>query len=78
MLDLRNKGTSVFIGQIDEDELDFLIEMLEEEDSQDKDYWIDQTTLDYFKENDCPPRLLEMLQGAIGNGEGIEIEWVTK
>ena len=78
MLELRNKETSVFIGQIDEEELAYLIEMLEEEDSQDKDYWINQATLDYFEENGCPPHLLEMLQDAIGNGKGIEIEWSAK
>ena len=75
MLELKNKETKVVIGSIEEEELNFLVNLLEEEDSEDKDYWIDQTTLVYFEENGCPPHLLEMLQDAIGSGEGVEIEW---
>ncbi|HJS19002.1 MAG TPA: hypothetical protein VJ785_09635 [Anaerolineales bacterium] len=75
MITLRNKETSTTIGTISEEELSYLIDMLEEEDSQDRDYWIDQTTLDYFEDNGCDDHLLEMLKDAIGDREGIEILW---
>jgi hypothetical protein len=77
MIELRNKKTSARIGNISEDDLSFLIDMLEEEDSQDRDYWIDQTTIDYFEENGCSDHLLEMLKDALGDNQGIEIEWIT-
>ena len=77
MITLRNKQTSAAIGEITEDQLDFLIDMLEEEDTEDQDYWIDQMTLDYFQENGGDPGLIKMLQDAIGGGEGMEIEWVS-
>jgi hypothetical protein len=77
MIELRNKETSARIGIISEDDLAFLIDMLEEEDSQDRDYWIDQTTIDYFEENGSGDHLLEMLKDALGDNEGIEIEWIT-
>lgn len=77
MIELRNKETSARIGNISEDDLSFLVDMLEEEDSEDRDYWIDQTTIDYFEENGCGDHLLEMLKDAIGDREGIEIEWTT-
>ena len=77
MITLRNKQTSAAIGEITEDQLDFLIDMLEEEDTEDQDYWIDQMTLDYFQVNGGDPGLIKMLQDAIGGGEGIEIEWVS-
>jgi processive 1,2-diacylglycerol beta-glucosyltransferase len=51
--------------------------MLEEEDSEDKDYWIDEMTLQYFQENGADPALIKLLQDAIGEDEGIEIEWST-
>ena len=76
MIELRNKETSAHIGMITEDDLKFLIDMLEEEDSEDRDYWIDQMTIDYFEENGCEDHLLEMLKDALGDREGIEIEWV--
>ena len=75
MITLRNKETSATIGTISEEELTYLIDMLEEEDSQDRDYWIDQATLDYFEDNGCDDHLLEMLKDAIGDREGIEIVW---
>ena len=52
--------------------------MLEEEDSEDKDYWIDEMTLQYFQENGADLALIKLLQDAIGDGEGIEIEWTKE
>ena len=75
MIVLRNKDTSVSIGTISDDDLKFIIDMLEEEDSEDRDYWIDNTTLEYFEENSCGDHLMEILREAVGEGEGIEIEW---
>jgi len=78
MIELRNKETTAHIGNISEEDLSFLIDMLEEEGVDDQDYWIDIATLDYFEENGCGPHLLEMLQDAVGESDGIEIEWVTE
>jgi hypothetical protein len=77
MIELKNKETSALIATITEEQLAFLKEMLEEEDEQDTNYWIDAVTLDYFRENDCDPQLLQVLQAVIGEGEGVEIEWVV-
>ncbi len=78
MIELRNKETSAPIGEITDDQLSFLIDMLEEEDVEDQDYWIDPMTLQYFQENDGDPGLIKLLQEAIGESEGIEIEWSTE
>jgi hypothetical protein len=77
MIELKNKETSATIGQVTEEQLDFLINMLEEEDSEDQDYWIDEMTLQYFQENGGDPALIKLLQDAIGENEGVEIEWVS-
>ncbi len=77
MIQLRNKDTLAPIGEITAEQLDFLIDMLEEEDSEDQDYWIDPMTLQYFQENGGDPALIKLLQDAIGESEGIEIEWVS-
>jgi processive 1,2-diacylglycerol beta-glucosyltransferase len=77
MIELRNKDTSAPIGEITQEQLGFLTGMLEEEDSEDKDYWIDEMTLQYFQENGADPALIKLLQDAIGEDEGIEIEWST-
>ncbi len=77
MIQLRNKDTSAPIGEITEAQLDFLVDMLEEEGVDDQDYWIDDMTLQYFQENGGDPALIKLLQDAIGENEGIEIEWVS-
>ncbi len=77
MIQLRNKDMSAPIGEITEEQLDFLVDMLEEEDSEDQDYWIDDMTLQYFQENGGDPALIKLLQDAIAGSEGMEIEWVS-
>ena len=57
----------------------FIIDMLEEEDVEDRDYWIDQMTLQYFPGKQVATQvLLRLLQEAVGESEGIEIEWSTE
>ncbi len=75
MIQLRNKDTAAPIGEITEEQLDFLIDKLEEEGVEDQDYWIDEMTLQYFQENGADPALIKLLQDAIGESEGVEIEW---
>lgn len=64
------------IGQITDKQLQFLVDMLEEEDEDDQDYFIDQETLELFSDNNCDPDLLAMLESALDDGEdGVDIAW---
>lgn len=64
------------IGEINQKQLQFLVDMLEEEDEEDKDYFIDQDTLELFSDNNCDPELLALLESAIEEGEdGVDIAW---
>ena len=64
------------IGTITEEQKQFLVEMLEEEDEEDQDYFIDQDTLELFSDNKCDPELLAMLESALDDGEdGVDIAW---
>jgi hypothetical protein len=74
---LRDKETGADIGSISEEELNFLRDQLEEESSEDTDYYINRDELEILKE-DGPPGLISMLQQAIGDREGIEIEWIEE
>lgn len=77
MIRLRNKETSTVLGSISEEELQFLQDQLEEESSEDTDYYIGRDELEILKENG-PPGLVRMLEEALGDREGIEIEWVEE
>jgi hypothetical protein len=75
MIELRNKDTGAFIGSITEKQLKFMIDQLEEEDSEDTDYYINQPTLDMFEQRGADPQLLSTLRKAIGNRDDLEIQW---
>jgi hypothetical protein len=75
MISLRDKETGADVGSISEEQLRFLVDQLEEEFEEDRDYHLNQTTLDVMEENRANPDLIALLRRAIGDREGIEIEW---
>lgn len=78
MIELRDKGTGKILGSIDEAELQFLIDQLEEETEEDVDYYINQPTLAMFEQAGASPHLLELLKSGLGERESFEIEWSRK
>lgn len=63
------------IGTISDEQLQFLIDQLEEENLDDQDYYINQATIEMFRERGCDDELLGLLQSAIGDKEDIDIAW---
>lgn len=63
------------IGEITDDQLEFLIEALEEETDEDQDYYLNQATLDLFESQGADPGLVRLLRGALGEREEAEIRW---
>ena len=63
------------IGTIDDKQLAFLVEQLEEEHDDDKDYFIDRDTLELLSDNGADPDLLGMLEKAMGEDESMNIAW---
>ncbi len=53
----------------------FLVEQLEEEHDEDRDYFVDKNTLELLSDNGCDPELLAMLEKAIGEDEAMDIVW---
>jgi len=75
MIRLRDKGTGADIGTISEDQLRFLVDHLEEEYEEDRDYYIQREVLDMLEQSGGDEQLVAMLARAMGDGEGLEIEW---
>jgi hypothetical protein len=64
------------LGTISESQLDQLIDNLEEEFEEDEDYWIDQATIEYLREQGADEGLLRLLEKAVaGSDEGIDISY---
>ena len=75
---LRDKESGQFLGKISEEELQFLLDQLEEESEEDTDYYIDADTIDFLEEEGAPPSLLSLLRSALGEREGLDVEWVRQ
>jgi hypothetical protein len=75
MIRLRDKQTGADIGTISEDQLRFLVDHLEEEYEEDRDYYIQREVLDMLEQSGGDEQLVAMLARAMGDGEGLEIEW---
>ena len=75
---LRDKESGQFLGKISEEELQFLLDQLEEESEDDTDYYLDADTIDFLEEEGAPPSLLTLLRSALGEREGLDIEWVRQ
>jgi len=78
MIELHDKATGTFLGNISETDLQFLTDQLEEEIEEDVDYYINQPTLEMFEQQGASPHLLELLRKGLGNRESFEIEWSRK
>jgi hypothetical protein len=78
MIELRDKEKETSLGNITEDQLQFLIDQLEEESLDDADYYINRETLGLFEERGADPGLLAMLRKGLGSRESMEIEWSRK
>lgn len=75
MYNLKNKVTNEVIGLINQTQLQFLINQLEEESIEDQDYWVDRDLLDTFRENGADIELLSMLESAFGTNNELEVFW---
>ena len=67
--------TGAVIGEINDKQLAFLVEQLEEEHEEDQDYFIDRETLELLSDNGADPELLAMLEKAMGDDEEMDIAW---
>lgn len=75
MIRLKNKASGTHIGTLTEAQLQYLIDQLEEEDAEDKDYWLNRAQIDLFKEQGADTQLIAILESALGNNDDMEIVW---
>ncbi len=76
MIDLYNANTNALLGEITEQDLKVLVDALEEESSEDQDYYITPDTLEVIGDNGrASDHLLNLLRKALGAAEGVDIRW---
>jgi processive 1,2-diacylglycerol beta-glucosyltransferase len=64
------------VGELSEEQLDFLVDNLEEEWPEDRDYYINRAMLEILKQRGADAALLHILEQALGNREEVDILWV--
>jgi len=52
-----------------------LQDALEEESTEDQDYYIDRATIDVIGDGRATEHLLKVLRDALGSSDGIDIRW---
>lgn len=75
MIDLYNNETQELLGSLTEAELQVLIDGLEEESLEDRDYYITAATIDLLADGRATDHLVNLLRKALGEREGAEIRW---
>jgi len=75
MIDVYNKATNELLGSITEADLKVLVDALEEESSDDRDYYINAATIDVIGDGRATDHLLKLLRTALGDSEGVDIRW---
>ena len=75
MIDLYNASTNELIGNITDADLKVLVDGLEEESLQDKDYFIDRATIDLLADGRATDHLVGLLRRALGSTDGVDIRW---
>ena len=72
---LYDNDTGAALGDISESDLQFLIDNLEEEPSDDRDYFLRPETVAMLAERGGSAPLLMLLRTALGDREGVEVRW---
>jgi hypothetical protein len=75
MIKLYDNTSGALLGTIDEKQLQFLIDAMEEEFLEDQDYAITGMTIDYLAEGGADAGLLDLLRGALCHADEVAIRW---
>jgi hypothetical protein len=69
------KDSGKLLGALTAEQVQTLVDLLEEEDDDDRDYYIDRDMLEFLEGEGADAALLDMIRPHVGEDEGIEIEW---
>lgn len=75
MIQVFDKKSDRVIGSLTDEQFQYLTDRLEEESTEDDDYYLNRATVDILEEEGADPALVALLRQALGNGEEAEIRW---
>jgi len=77
MYTLYDNDSDQPLGQINEAQLQFLIDSMVEESSDDQDYYIDEPTFDYLVDRGGDAELMGLLRAALAGRKHLTIRWAA-
>ena len=78
MFELIRKSDQTHLGDISDDDMQFLRDSLEEESLTDDDYTISRLTLEFLRGNGLSGALGQLLDAALGEQDEVEIVYRPK
>lgn len=72
---LYNDKTGEFLGDVSEEDVEFLVDQLEEEYEEDRAYYVNQDTLTMLRANGAGQELLAALERAVGQNGEADVTW---
>lgn len=75
MVKIYDLSTNNLVGEITDEQFQFLADHFEEESLEDQDYYLNQVTVDMLEEAGGDPALIAMLRQALGSKEELDIRW---
>lgn len=78
MIVLYDHQTGAELGVLDQTQLDFLINHLEEESAADQDYYINEVTVNLWEQEGADAGLIALLRQAMGGRGEVDIRWSVR
>jgi hypothetical protein len=75
VIKLMLKDNGEEIGTIDEVDLQLMMDLLEEEEENDTNYYISPITIEFLEQNGAGAELIGLLKQAVGDSEGVDVVW---
>ncbi len=69
------KDSNQLLTEISDADLSHMVNVMEEESSTDRDYFIDLNTVDLLKNAGASEQVTSALESAIAGSEGIDVVW---
>jgi len=78
MIKIYDLSNNTLVGEISEEQFQFLHEHFEEESLDDRDYYLNQVTVDALAGAGADPGLVAVLSQALGGREEMDIRWARE
>ncbi len=78
MITLFDAGSGARVGRITEKQLEALINWMEEENSEDREYYLTAEDCELMEEQGVDPTLIEALRGALKGREDMDLRYAAE